>query len=118
MSSHPSSRGTGRCRAAGVTSHHSSVRGSPERKHREKEELDCVLETDRSAWCGVNPRGRWWEGVKLGMRKKQKLDRAVPGRPPVGLHHALSAQHSSALFWGYYNKRQGAGDSSRLGLWH
>lgn len=37
--------------------HRSSVRGSPVREYRDKKELDYVLETDRSAWCGVNPRG-------------------------------------------------------------
>lgn len=87
------------------------MRGSPERKHREKEELDCVLETDRSAWCGVNPRGAVVRGDKLGMRKKQKLDRAVPeGHLWVSTMLCLPSIHL-LFFWGgagLSNKRQGA----------
>lgn len=34
--------------------HHSFLRGILDRDYRGRKELDCILETDRSAWCGVN----------------------------------------------------------------
>lgn len=74
--------------------HLSSMNVSPDGDCRGTKELDHVLETERSAWCGVNPGGSWWE-VKTGDEEKERAESC--GRPPVDISHALAVQHPPFL---------------------
>ena len=78
--------------------HLSSVRVSPDTDCRGRKDLDHVLETDRSVWCGVNHGRSWWEVGKLGIKRRQELDHAVPeGHLWIFIMLWLSSIHPSSL---------------------